>query len=61
MFKMKTQNEMTEKNEPSVKINVNKVEIDLDKINEKINKYNSFIQKRSKENDESRKNKKDDR
>lgn len=61
MFKMKTQNEMTEKNEPSVKINVNKVEIDLDKINEKINKYNSFIQKRSKENDESRKNKKNDR
>jgi len=38
IFKMKSQNEMVEKNQPQVKVNVN-ADIDLNKINERLDKY----------------------
>lgn len=47
LFKMKSQNEMVEKLQPQVKVNVN-TEIDIDKINERLNKYKQFANKKDK-------------
>lgn len=47
LFKMKSQNEMVEKAQPQVKVNVN-ADIDMDKIQEKINKYKQFATKKEK-------------
>lgn len=47
MFKMKSQNELVEKQQPQEKINYN-VEIDIDKINERLNKYKKFASKKEK-------------
>lgn len=45
LFKMKSQNEMVEKAQPQVKVNVN-AEVDLNKINEKIKYYKNFATKK---------------
>lgn len=45
LFKMKSQNEMVEKAQPQVKVNVN-AEIDLNRINERINHYKNFAIKK---------------
>lgn len=47
LFKMKSQNEMVEKIQPQVKVNVN-TDIDVDKINERLNKYKMFASKKGK-------------
>lgn len=47
IFKMKSQNEMVEKVQPQVKVNVN-TEIDLNKINERLDKYKRFASKKDK-------------
>ena len=47
LFKMKSQNEMVEKLQPQVKVNVN-ADIDVDKINERLNKYKMFASKKGK-------------
>ena len=47
LFKMKSQNEMIEKVQPQVKVNVN-ADIDVDKINERLNKYKMFASKKAK-------------
>ena len=46
IFKMKAQNEMIEKVQPQVKVNVN-AEIDMDKINERLDKYKRFANKKN--------------
>ena len=47
IFKMKSQNEIVEKEQP--KVNINIVEApDMEKIEEKINKYKSFVDKKAK-------------
>lgn len=47
IFKMKAQNEMVEKVQPQVKLNI--VELpDIDRINEKLNKYKNFASKKEK-------------
>lgn len=46
IFKMKAQNEMIEKAQPQVKVNVN-AEIDMDKINERLDKYKRFANKKN--------------
>lgn len=45
IFKMKAQNEMVEKVQPQVKVNVN-AEIDVDRIQERLNKYKRFASKK---------------
>lgn len=45
IFKMKAQNEMVEKVQPQVKVNVN-AEIDVDRIQERLNKYKKFASKK---------------
>ncbi|MBR5303432.1 MAG: hypothetical protein IKU37_01230 [Candidatus Gastranaerophilales bacterium] len=47
LFKMKSQNEMVEKVQPQVKVNVS-AEIDMDRINERLNKYKRFASKKEK-------------
>ena len=47
LFKMKSQNEMVEKVQPQIKVNVN-AEVDIDKINERLNKYKQFASKKEK-------------
>ena len=47
LFKLKSQNEMVEKVQPQVKVNVN-AEIDMDRINERLNKYKKFASKKEK-------------
>lgn len=47
LFKMRSQNEMVEKAQPQVKVNVG-VDIDYNKINEKLNKYKQFASKKEK-------------
>ncbi|MBO7527983.1 MAG: hypothetical protein J6T74_08895 [Clostridia bacterium] len=47
IFKMKAQNEMVEKVQPQVKVNVN-TEIDIDRINKKLNEYKMFANKKGK-------------
>lgn len=46
IFKMKAQNEMVEKVQPQVKVNVN-AEVDMDKINERLDKYKRFANKKN--------------
>lgn len=45
IFKMKAQNEMVEKVQPQVKVNVN-AEVDVDKIQERLEKYKRFASKK---------------
>lgn len=47
LFKMKSQNEMVEKAQPQVKVNVN-AEIDMNRIQERLNKYKYFANKKGK-------------
>ena len=47
IFKMKAQNEMIEKVQPQVKVNVT-ADIDMDRINERLNKYKRFANKKEK-------------
>lgn len=47
LFKLKSQNEMVEKVQPQVKVNVG-VEVDLNKIQEKLDKYKRFASKKDK-------------
>lgn len=47
IFKMKAQNEMVEKVQPQVKVNVN-TEIDIDRISKKLNEYKMFANKKGK-------------
>lgn len=48
IFKMKAQNEIIEKVQPQVKVNVNAEIVDMDKINERLNKYKRFASKKDK-------------
>lgn len=47
LFKMKSQNEMVEKAQPQVKVNVN-AEIDMERINRNLDKYRRFAIKKEK-------------
>lgn len=47
IFKMKAQNEIIEKEQPKVNINITEVP-DLDRINERLNKYRNFAKKKEK-------------
>lgn len=47
LFKMKSQNEMVEKAQPQVKVNVN-AEIDMERINRNLDKYKRFAIKKEK-------------
>lgn len=47
MFKMKSQNEMVEKAQPTVHININE-KPDMERINERINKYKQYADKKGK-------------
>lgn len=46
LFKVKAQNEITEKVQPNVNINANIVDVDLDGITERLDKYKVFIDKK---------------
>lgn len=46
MFKMKSQNEMVEKAQPNVNINVKTVDVDFDRINERLKQYSTFAGKK---------------
>lgn len=46
LFKVKAQNEITEKVQPNVNINANIVDVDLDGITERLDKYKVFIEKK---------------
>ncbi len=46
MFKMKSQNEMVEKAQPNVNINVQTVDVDFDRINERLKQYSTFAGKK---------------
>ena len=48
IFKMKSQNEITEKVQPNVNISVKAIDVDLDKINERIANYSNFTKKKGK-------------
>lgn len=48
IFKMKSQNEITEKIQPNVNISVKAVDVDLDKINERLAHYSNFTKKKGK-------------
>ena len=48
LFKMKSQNEITEKVQPNVNINVKTVDVDLDRINERLSQYSNFTKKKGK-------------
>lgn len=48
IFKMKSQNEITEKVQPNVNISVKTVDIDLDRINERLSNYSNFTKKKGK-------------
>lgn len=45
IFKMKAQNEIVEKTQPNVNVNIKTVDVDLNKINERIEKYKDFAKK----------------
>ena len=47
LFKLRSQNELVEKAQPQVKVNVN-AEIDITKINERLEKYKRFASKKDK-------------
>ena len=48
IFKMKSQNEITEKLQPNVNISVKTVDVDLDRINERLKQYSNFSNKKGK-------------
>lgn len=48
IFKMKSQNEITEKVQPNVNINVKTIDVDLDRINERLANYSNFTKKKGK-------------
>ncbi len=48
IFKMKSQNEITEKIQPNVNISVKTIDVDLDKINERLANYSNFTKKKGK-------------
>ncbi len=48
IFKMKSQNEITEKVQPNVNISVKTIDVDLDKINERLANYSNFTKKKGK-------------
>lgn len=48
IFKMKSQNEITEKVQPNVNISVKTVDVDLDRINERLKQYSNFSNKKGK-------------
>lgn len=48
IFKMKSQNEITEKVQPNVNINVKTVDVDLDRISERLKQYSNFSNKKGK-------------
>lgn len=48
IFKMKAQNEITEKVQPNVNISVKAIDVDLDRINERLSNYSNFTKKRGK-------------
>ena len=48
IFKMKAQNEITEKVQPNVNISVKAIDVDFDKINERIANYSNFTKKKGK-------------
>ena len=47
IFKMKSQNDVTEAATPNVNINYTEI-VDTTKVNDRINKYKSFIDKKNK-------------
>lgn len=47
LFKLRSQNELVEKAQPQVKVNVN-AEVDITKINERLEKYKRFASKKDK-------------
>lgn len=47
LFKLKSQNELTEKQQPNVNINITE-QVDMAKIEERINKYKNFASKKEK-------------
>lgn len=49
IFKMKTQNELVEKSQPNVNINIKAPEVDLDRINERLEMYKNYTSKVKKE------------
>ncbi len=46
LFKMKSQNEITEKVQPNVNINANIVDVDFDRIQERLSKYSNYTSKK---------------
>ena len=48
IFKMKSQNEITEKVQPNVNISVKTVDVDLDRISERLKQYSNFSNKKGK-------------
>lgn len=51
LFKMKAQNEITEKEQPKVNINITADTPDMDRIKERMNKYSNLIDKKDKKGD----------
>ena len=49
IFKMKAQNELVEKVQPNVNINIKAPEVDLDRINERLEMYKNYTSKVKKE------------
>ena len=52
LFKMKAQNEITEKEQPKVNINITADTPDMDRIKERMSKYSNLIEKKDKKGDD---------
>lgn len=48
LFKMKAQNEMVEKAQPQIKVNVTADAVDMDRIKDRIAKYSNYVTKKGK-------------
>jgi len=46
IFKLKVQNEMVEKVQPTINLNANIIDVDMDKINERLEKYKNYATKK---------------
>lgn len=46
IFKLKAQNEMVEKVQPTINLNANIIDVDMDKINERLAKYKNYAVKK---------------
>lgn len=46
IFKLKAQNEMVEKVQPTINLNANIIDVDMDKINERLEKYKNYATKK---------------